>query len=121
MQKVRYVGTFDRDDVGPLFGKSDPKYVFYSRTSTRDRKEGERQYREGIELTNAEAAELLTHPEYGRRFQLIAEDEVPGDALLAPEPQGTPETGYPVEPLVPAEAEAPKASRAKSPAKSDGE
>lgn len=97
MRKLRYVGTLDRDDLRPVVGKDQEKFVFHSRTSKVDRKAGELQYAEGVEMADADALELLTHPVYGVRFLDIT-DLDPADA--AAQPAGAPEPAFAPAPLI---------------------
>ncbi len=119
MRKLRYVATIDRDDLRPVVGKDNEKFIFHSRTSKVDRKAGERQYAEGVEMADADALELLTHPVYGGRFVDITdlaptETAQPADATaFAPEPLIATATGFP-------EAET-KASKPRTTTKADAE
>lgn len=123
MRKLRYVGTADKVDMRPVVGRAGDdsptglKFVFYARTSKTNRKEGERQHAEGVEVSDKDAMEILTSPHRVWGFEDITDAEHP--VLEGDGPQGTPETGYPVEPLVPAEATAdtPKGSQKPKPPK----
>ena len=112
MRKLRYTGTADMVDMRPVVGKDSEKFVFYSRRSKRNPKEGERQHLEGVEVSNDDALAILTSPHRVWGFEDITDAANPVVEGQGPEPQGTPETGYPVEPLVPAEE--PKGGKAKA-------
>lgn len=112
---LKYVGPADRLDLRPVVGLAGEetdearKFIFHRYGSRVDPTAGERQYREGVTVTEQQALALLTHPDILGGFADVTEDAPPLEevrvleAPVVPTPQGDAITGYETAPTIPVE------------------